>query len=407
MKIAVLQDDFPPENTGGAGIVAYQLAVGLKERGHDVFIITTTVQEEDESVNYQGLRVYRLRCWPFGFWRFYFCLFNLAVLGKVKKILQKEKPEVVHCHNLQSALSYHCLSLAKKNAKKVFLTAHDTMLFTYGKLATGQYLKNFDYHFSILDQIKQAGKRYNPLRNILIRHYLKRVDKIFAVSHSLRQALNTNGIDNVEVIYNGVRTDDFQTAEAEVAQFKKQNNLENKKIIFFGGRVSKPKGAEQILEAMPLIKNKITNAVLLIAGAEDNYLDYLKRKSCQLAIKEDVVFLRTVPHHQMKIIYTASQIVVVPSIYLDPFNLFNIEAMACKKPVVGTCYGGTPEIISDGETGYIVNPLRLSELAGRIIQLLSNENLSASFGKRGFERAKEEFSLEKQVNNVLQRCQGF
>lgn len=103
----------------------------------------------------------------------------------------------------------------------------------------------------------------------------------------------------------------------------------------------------------------------------------------------------------MRIVYNASDVVVVPSLYLDPFPTVNLEAMACKKPVVGTCFGGTPEIVRDGITGYIVNPLNVENMAEKIVDLLKNSEKAKKFGQAGYERVKSQFSLDKQVLETL------
>ena len=75
--------------------------------------------------------------------------------------------------------------------------------------------------------------------------------------------------------------------------------------------------------------------------------------------------------------------------------------MICKKPVVGTCFGGTAEIIIDKKTGYIVNPLDSQTMADRIIDLFKNPDRAKEFGLSGYERARQEFSLEKQTKKYL------
>ena len=72
-----------------------------------------------------------------------------------------------------------------------------------------------------------------------------------------------------------------------------------------------------------------------------------------------------------------------------------------KKPVIGTCFGGTKEIIIDNNTGYIVNPLDTQTMAEKIIDLLKNSQKAIQFGKAGYNRVEQEFSLEKQTNKYL------
>ena len=153
-----------------------------------------------------GLKIYRLHSKPFGFLKYYLSLYNSSIVRRVREILKEEEPDVVHCHNLNSALSYHCLKVARKITNRVFLTAHDTMLFSFGKLSNKKYINNFNTKITWYDNIRQAGKQYNPFRNFLIRkYYLAYVSKIFAISVSLKNALLQNEISNTVVIYNGVK----------------------------------------------------------------------------------------------------------------------------------------------------------------------------------------------------------
>lgn len=404
MKIAILQDELPSEIVGGAGVVALDLAKGLRRRNHDVFIICATRDKKPEYEEKDGLRIYNIKTRPFGFLKYYLCLYNPAAAPKIRAIFEKEKPDVAHCHNLHAALSYHSLKIAKKFSKKVFITAHDAMMFNYGKLAGERYVKNFDCRASWAEHIKIAGKQYNPLRNILIKHYLlKYADKIFVVSRALESALNQNGIKNTKVIYNGADMDFFRAKEGDVLNFKKRHNLEGKKIIFFAARISREKGPEWLLRAMPHILSRIPDAVLLIiGGGNESYIKNLKETAIFAGSGDSVLFLGQTPYKEIKTIYFAADVAVTPSVYLDPFNLTNIEAMAAKKPVVGTCYGGTPEIIVHGETGYIVNPLNVDEMAEKIIAVLSDERLAEKLGSAGYQRVKEKFSLDKQIEKLLE-----
>jgi len=381
MKILILADDFPPYSRGGAGFSTFDLGCAFQKKGHQVFVITTCQKKSDEGkTDYQELKVFSIYARYPARWRAYLSLYNPQTISQVRRLLQEIKPDIVHANNIHYYLSYYCLKLAKKYSRGLFLTARDAMLFNYGKLATKQYLEHFDPKTSCLDLLKQAKKRYNPFRNIIIRHYLKSVDKIFAISYSLKEALNQNGIGNVEVIYNGIDVADWQISQIRVEEFKKKYKMAGKKIIFCAGRTSALKGLEQINQVMAKVKEEIPAAVLLIAGREG--IGWLERE-------------------ELKAAYFASDIVVIPSIYLDPFNRTNIEAMACKKPVVGTKYGGTPEIVQDGVTGFVVNPFDVELMAAKIIDLLKNPQQAGGFGEAGYQRVRENFNLEKQADKYL------
>ena len=387
MKILTLQDDFPPQSFGGAGFSTFYLAKGLQKSGHEVFVLTTCQKKSDETeLDYQGLKIFKIFANYHERWQSYLSLYNPQTVRRVRELIRELNPDVVHVHNIHSYLSYHCLKIAKKLKKPVFFTARDVMSFNYEKLATQKYLKRFDCHTSWWDHLKQAKKRYNPLRNFLIKKYLGYVDKIFAVSYALKKALEQNGIKNIEVNYTGIDVEDWKIGPQEIEEFKKKHNLRDKRVIFFGGRISGLKGSAEIEQVMVKVKEIIPKAVLLTAG----------RGGIGWLVGEE-----------LKAAYSAADIVVVPSVCFDSFPRSNLEAMACKKPVVATCYGGSSEIVEDGVTGYIVNPFNVNLMAEKIIDLLKNPEKIRQFGQAGFERVKKHFSLDVQVAQTLSRYQEY
>lgn len=381
MKILMLQDDFPPQSRGGAGFSVFDLAQGLKKAGYSVSVVTTCQKKENEAeFDYEGLKVFRIYANYHERWRAYLGLYNPQTIGRVKRIIQTLKPDIVHAHNVHQYLSYHCLKIAKQEGAAVFFTARDVMPFSYGKLATNKYLKNMDYRLSWLDHIKQAEKRYNPLRNILIRKYLKYTDSVFAVSYALKDALQANGIGNVAVSHTGIDVKDWAISDEKLDAFNKKYCLENKKIIFFGGRISELKGSGQAERALQIVKKEIPNAILLVAG----------RGGIGWLVGDD-----------LKAAYHAADVVLVPSLCFDSFPRSVLEAMACQKPVIATCFGGSPEIVQDNVTGYIINPLNVDLLAQKIIELLQNPQKAKDFGKAGFSRINQKFSRHRHIEQTI------
>ncbi len=407
MKILFLSDDFPPNNVGGAGTVAFNLAKGLQKNRHQVFVITTTRDKFSEGeAEYSGLKIFKLFSNYHERWRAYLSLYNPQTVRKIKKILCNIKPDIVHAHNIHYHLSYYVLKLAKNSGAKVFLTAHDAMLFHYGKLVEFIDPKNpscnvKSYRVSAWQQLRVYKKRYNPFRNLVIRHYLGYVDKIFAVSNELKKALGQNGIGNVETIYNGIDVSEWSIDELLINEFRGKYNLQNKKIILFGGRLSKFKGAEQIILSVSKVVEEIPNVLLLILGKKDNYVNEIFKLAKKRGLEENIIFTEWLSGEKLKAAYWSSDIIATPSICFDSFPTINLEAMACKKPVISTCFGGAKEIIKDGVTGYIVNPYDVNLMAEKIIDLLKNPQKAKQFGEAGYERVKKFFGLDMQVEKII------
>ncbi len=384
MKILFLSDDFPPQSFGGAGISTYDLAVGVKGAGHQVFVITTCRKESEAGASdYHDLKIFKIASDYPGKWRAYVSLYNRPVVRQVEKLLKEIKPDVVHANNIHSYLSYYSLKLAKRYAKAVVITFRDTMSVCYGKLKTRRYLDHFDCHTTWLDHLKQAKKRWNPFRNLAIKRYLRYVDKFLSVSDALKKALEQSGIKNVEVVHTGALVGLWHVHEDEITRFRKKYNIENKKVILFGGRLSEAKGGSCALKAMAEVAKSIPEAVLLVAGPVDTYAETMRGQASVMGIERQLIFTGWVEREEIKVAYAAADIVLVPSLYLDPFPRMVLEAMASGKPVVGTCYGGAPEIIEDGITGYVVNPFHIKEMAGKVLDLLNNPGKMEHFGKAG------------------------
>lgn len=398
MKILFLSDDFPPNSLGGAGVVAYNLAKTIKELNHDVYVISTTQDKGKEGSSTQdGLKLHKIYSQYHRRWRAYLSLYNPQTVDKVKKIISDIKPDAVHVHNLHYHLSYHCLKIAKKSGAKVFLTAHDTMFFHYGKIKIPKEATCENYleycNPSVIDQIREFKKRYNPVRNWVIKRYLKKyVDKVIAVSDALKKVLVLNGIANVAVVHNGIDVKAYETDQDAVSAFKKSNGLENKKIILFGGRISEEKGRGQVEESLGLILKEVPNALLMVAGSDGSRVS-----ETTLPIK----FLGWLNRGDMKLAFAASDVVLFPSICFDTFGMVVLEAMAVKKPVIGTCFGGAREVIVDGETGYIVNPYSITTMADKVVDFFKNKAKAQEFGQRGYDRSRNLFSLQQQAQKYL------
>lgn len=402
MRILFLSDDFPPQSFGGAGISTYDLALGMKEAGHEVFVITTCRKESEAGeMEYHGLKISRLASAYSGKWRSYLSLYNPPIVKQVEVLLKKIKPEVVHINNVHFYLSYHCFKLAKRYAPVVVFTARDVMSFNFAKLDTKRYLENFEAHTTWLDHLKQAKKRWNPFRNLLIRKYLDYADQIFAVSFALKKALEQNGIKNVEVMHSGADVGRWQAGPEKVAQFRSKYNLENKKVILFGGRLSRAKGGQPTLESIALLAKNFPYIRLLVVSRLDEFSNQIKEEAVRLGIEDKLIFMGWIEREEIKEVYACADIVLVPSLCFDAFPRIVLEAMASGKPVIGTCYGGASEVIIDGVTGYIINPFAISKLAEKISDLLKNPQKAKEFGQAGRERIRTHFDLENKVKQFI------
>jgi starch synthase len=111
------------------------------------------------------------------------------------------------------------------------------------------------------------------------------------------------------------------------------------------------------------------------------------------------------PHDELVALLTAAQVFACPSIY-EPLGIVNLEAMACETAVVASSVGGIPEVVSDGETGYLVKLSQDSsqfeaEFADALNKVLSDESLAQKLGAAGRNRVVAEFGWDKVARTTI------
>lgn len=400
MKILVLSDTFPSESAGGADVVAWRLAHQHARMGHGVTVVTSTADRAREGLREEdGLPVHRIYSrYPERF-RNYLTPNNPFVLGKLRDLLPGIPTDVVHAHNVHTHLSFQSLQVAAQGGRPVILHAHDYFLFCCTKFicADGEVA----YTHKPFDCVPCLRARYNPLRNRGIRGVVQEhVTRIIGISRALATALDHNGYPGVTPVHNGVDPADYGPPEpAAVAAFRAEHGLGEKPVVLLAARLSGSKGAGQLVAAMAEVPGE---AVAVLLGNNPTYQEKLARQAAELGISDRVRFPGWLEPAAVALAYHASDIVVAPSTYPDPFNLTLIEGMACGKPVIGSAFGAASEIIVEGETGYVVNPLDTNALARAIRSLLQDPTRRQTFGTAAQARVREQFTLQQQAKRVLE-----
>jgi glycosyltransferase involved in cell wall biosynthesis len=407
MKICVFSDDFPPYARGGAGIVAATIARGYVERGHQV-VVLTTVQERSVEGTFQeeGLVIERVYSQYPGRWRAWKSLYNSATVPTIKRLLTEIKPDVVHAHNVHAHLSYYVLKLAKQSGARVLLTAHDCMAFHYGKFT--EYIdpailsipSRVNYKISVWKQILVYRKRYNPFRNLIIRHYLAYCDSVCAVSKALRDALIANSIKVSHVVYNGINVNQWERWAQQAPDRRKRLGLGARPFIGFVGKTSNVKGFQQVLRSLAKTRESVPEVQLLVMGA-DALTPSAELLARELELTDAVVCSGWLSGPDLVAAYRACTVIVFPSLCLDTFGMVNVEAMLSEKPVVTTCFGGSPEVVEDGVTATVVNPLDVERFAEALIEFLEDPIKTRAFGRAGRARVEKKFTLGQQIDTYL------
>ncbi|HEV2493925.1 MAG TPA: glycosyltransferase family 4 protein [Terriglobia bacterium] len=156
-------------------------------------------------------------------------------------------------------------------------------------------------------------------------------------------------------------------------------------------RLERGKGIDTVIRALPKVLEAAAHASLVVVGDGDHRA-LLEDLAAQLGVQQKVRFAGHVEERELKEFYRQAELFVMPS-RQEGFGLVFLEAMAFGKPVVGGDFGGIPEIVLEGVTGYVVEYGNVDALAGRLICLLTNEDLRRRMGAAGKQRVIENYGF--------------
>ena len=246
---------------------------------------------------------------------------------------------------------------------------------------------------------EQLGGGY-ALALVCERTAVEAADAVIAVSAGMRaDILETYPAvdpDRVEVVHNGIDTATWRPDPSTSALARLGIDPDLPSVVFVG-RITRQKGVDHALDAAALIDPAAQ--VVLCAGAPDTPEIGAEMRERALALsarRGRVVWIEEMlPRPELVQVLSHATVFLCPSVY-EPFGLTNLEAMACELPVVATAVGGIPEIVVEGETGFLVpydpDPAAFAAaLAAPVNALVADPDRAAAMGRAGRLRAVEHF----------------
>jgi glycosyltransferase involved in cell wall biosynthesis len=243
------------------------------------------------------------------------------------------------------------------------------------------------------------GKNYYPdkWRRRAAYRLVARRSTLVAVSEDIRRFLAKRLSINesrVTTIHNGIDLRRYRPDAHARAAIRTRLGLGGRPVVGTVGNLYPVKGQTYLLRAAAVVTAAVPEAVFLVAGRGD-LLEPLQNEARALGLGANVMFLGF--EEDIPSFLQALDIFVLPSLS-EGLPLSVLEAMAAGKPVVATSVGGTPEVVIDADTGFLVPAGDTGALAARILQLLRNPALRDRFAERGRRRVLEEFALETTVH---------
>ena len=188
---------------------------------------------------------------------------------------------------------------------------------------------------------------------------------------------------NVEVLYNAVTTYD-----------RNLYNMESSNILFLG-RLGKRKGIYDLIECIQRIDNKIDKRnKFYFCG--DGDIEEVKNKIKEMNLNHRIAYVGWIDGESKMEFLKNTMINVLPS-YNEGLPMTILETMAYGIPNISTCIASIPEVLKDGENGFLINPGDIDSLSMKLMDLINNEYLRKNFSNESYELIKGRFSLDKHI----------
>ena len=328
MKVAVIIDFWFPA-VGGGQVNAWEISKRIASRKIQIDIIARNCGEDNlEKIPYLSIYKLGFKTQPDNLLSEFLFLINLFFF------LLKRKYDLIHVHPFLPALIAKPISVLKNTP--IILTVHGTRLFEPEKKTPPRILEKY-----ILSKIKY--------------------ESVISVTKAFAKIPNVN--KKITVIPNGIDTKKFEgRGEPKFS----------KPTILWVGRFDPVKRVEDLIMAVKILTKRIKTLQLLLVG-----YGYQKDKLEKLAEElklPNARFLGFQKEDDLAVLYKKSHVFVLPS-SSEGQPLTILEAQAASLPVVATNIGGIPEIIKDGENGYLIKPKNVHELAGAIAKAIFNREL--------------------------------
>jgi L-malate glycosyltransferase len=260
----------------------------------------------------------------------------------------------------------------------------------------------------IVASIRDTGDLWTPMQQRVQRFACRLADRIVVNAEAIKQRLVADGYprERVTVIPNGISLSRF--AGNGSSRFRHELGLPpHAPLVTVLSRLNRMKGVEHFLEAAVIVGRRFPDARFLIVGegrtmvdgqvVDSPYTKELERYAVRLGLGERAVF--TGPRLDVPEILSEVAVSVLPS-FSEGLSNTLLESMAAGVPVVATNVGGNPEVVEQGETGFLVPPRDTASLARAICLLLDDRERASRFGRAGRQRVARHFSIEKMVHDT-------
>jgi len=381
VKIAVLCGHYP---YSGAGVVAYESARELSRRHQVTFVHGG---ERDGEWRDGALSVISLELPPPAERRRHHLYWNPALIRKLKGVLERLAPDVIHFHIIQRQ-SFSLASLLLSRRHRAVWTLHDQWHLCVRSVPEPPHCEGMR-HFCALCSSWPGLSLANKLLKEAV--YAASRLEVIVPSRWLAELTGTSllGRKPMHLVYNGIDLDQFRPPHENPVSSRPLT------LLFVSGPNDPTKGLAELLQAYGALRAKHPALRLRIVGSAPDG-----------ARRPGVEVLGEVPRSRMPEAYAKADLFILPTL-ADNTPVTLMEAMACGLPVVATEVGGIPELVERDVTGRLVPRGDVAALAGAIESIAGDEGARRSMARAGRARAVARFSKQRMALELERIYEGM
>jgi len=366
-------------NMGGPALHVAYLSEGLRERGYDTTLVAGTLARGEDSMSFVaeelGVRVERVPELS----REISPLRDLRAILRLAQLIRRERPQILHTHTAKAGAVGRIAALAAGHARPPIIvhTFH------------GHVLRGY------FDPVRAYGFR------LLERWLATKTTTLIAVSPQVRDDLVHLGVaprEKFTVIRLGIELDERISApDGARAETRRLLGVpQDAFVVGWIGRMTGVKNTDQVLAALKLLRDRGVDAYLCMVGDGPDR-ERLERRAHDLGVVKRCLFLGY--QEEVARFYAAFDGMILTSVN-EGTPVSAIESLAAGRPVVATRVGGVPDVVDDGEDGFLVDPGSTEQLADRLEELARNPELREQMGERGRARVPSRYAVTRLVEDM-------
>lgn len=358
---------------GEDSVVESEIAL-LKKNNHDVF---TYFRNNSELLRYSSIQLALTTQW------------SIKSFKKISEIIRENKPDIIHVHNTLPLVSPSIYWAASKYRIPIVQTVHNyrlsclnALFLRDGKLCE-ECIGKFPYAGIVNSCYRASRKASAVLAFMLLLHrtigtYNNKISHYIALSEFSKNKLVMSGVSNNKI-----------TIKPNYIDHVSEKNTKRSDELLYVGRLSNEKGISLLLDAL----SKLNGFKVTVIG-EGPELPLVQNN-------KNIKYIGKLTNESVLKKMSSALALLIPSICYENFPRIIVEAYSCGLPVIASSIGSIKNIVDDGETGLLFDPISSTDMATKINWAVCNQEEMNKMGLKARKKYENEYTAEKNYKQLI------